>query len=97
MLVKIKPSDLYYRYPKNHLNKDFPKFSGKPDAHPFDCEDLFEVIPMLETVMNHYGCNDGNILHELEEVVVRWLPKGLSREQVFDILVEAVRELFPRH
>lgn len=96
MGIQIKPSDLFYRYPKNHANKHSPKFSGKPDAHPFDPDDLFEVIPMLEAVMDAYGCRDGNVLNELEEVLVRWLPKDLRREQAFDILVEAVSGLFER-
>lgn len=96
MAIEVKPSDLFYRYPKNHANKHQPKFSGKPDERAFDGEDLFEVIPMLEAVMNHYGCDDGNVLHELEDVLVRWLPKGLNRGEVFDILVEAVGEFFPR-
>lgn len=96
MAIKVKPSDLFYRYPKNHENKQQPKFTGKPDERVFDADDLFEVIPMLEAVMNHYACDDGNLLNELEDVLVRWLPKGLNRGQVFDILVEAVEEYFPR-
>ncbi|MDO3377497.1 hypothetical protein [Geoalkalibacter halelectricus] len=96
MGIKINPSDLFYRYPKNHANKHSPKFCGKPDSRPFDAEDLFEVIPMLEAVMDVYGCRDGNVLNELEEVMVRWMPKGISRDQAFDILVESIRELFPK-
>ncbi len=96
MAITVKPSDLFYRYPKNHENKHAPKFAGKPDGNPFDADDLYEVIPMLQAVMNHYDCRDGNVLNELEEVLVKWMPRDLSREQAYDILVESVQGLFER-
>lgn len=94
MGIRVNPSDLFYRYPKNHANKHSPKFIGKPDSHAFAADDLFEVIPMLEAVMDAYDCRDGNVLNELEEVLVRWLPKDVTREQAFDILVESVSGMF---
>ena len=61
MDISIKPSDLYYRYPRKKETRDIPKFSGKPDANHFDRYDLYEVIPMYEAVMNALGSCDNDV------------------------------------
>ncbi len=92
MGIAIKPSDLYYRYPRKKATREVPKFTGKPDPHPFDREDLYEVIPMLEAVMNALGSNDGRVLNRLEEVMVMEVPGFIrSRDEVFDCLVAVMR------
>ena len=52
MGIAIKPSDLNYKYPKNIIDRERPKFTGKPDPAPFDRDDLYEMLPMLEAVMD---------------------------------------------
>ena len=74
MGIVIKPSDLYYKYRRKKATRDIPKFAGKPDAHPFDRDDLYEVIPMLEAVMNELGSVDGRVLHRAEEVMINEMP-----------------------
>lgn len=94
MNIEIKPSDLYYRYPRRKATRDVPKFAGKPDIHPFDRDDLYEVIPMLEAVMDELGSADGRVLHRVEEIMIRELPGFIrTREEVFDCLVGVMREL----
>ena len=89
MGIEIKASDLYYRYRHKKETRDLPKFSGKPDSHPFDRDDLYEVIPMLEAVMDELGVDDGRILEKIEEAMLMKMPSFInSREQVFDFLVE---------
>ncbi|WP_298268434.1 hypothetical protein [Geobacter sp.] len=93
MGIAIKASDLYYKYPKDVKNRHRPKFSGKPDPEPFNRDDLYEVIPMLEAVMDALGTTDGRVLHLAEEVMLMEMPRFINtREQVFDCLVETVRE-----
>ena len=93
MSVTIKPSDLYYKYARKKATRDLPKFAGKPDAHPFDRDDLYEVIPMLEAVMTELGSADGNLLQRVEEVMIQELPGFIrTREEVFDCLVAVMRE-----
>jgi len=94
MGIKIKPSDLYYKYARKKATRAIPKFAGKPDAHPFDRDDLFEVIPMLEAVMNELGNVDGRVLHRAEEVMILEMPGFIrTREEVFDCLVGVMRDL----
>ena len=94
MGVEIKPSDLYYRYPRKRATRHVPKFSGKPDPHPFDRDDLYEVLPMLAAVMIELGSVDGNVLHRAEEVMINEMPAFIrTREEVFDCLVTVMREL----
>jgi hypothetical protein len=93
MTIVIKPSDLYYKYARKQATRDIAKFAGKPDAHPFDRDDLYEVIPMLEAVMDALGSNDGRVLHRAEEVMIQAMPGFLrTREEVFDCLVAVMRE-----
>jgi len=94
MGVQIKPSDLQYRYPRKKTTRELPKFSGKPDPHPFDRDDLYEVIPMFEAVMDALGSSDGAVLQRMEEMLNNEVPRFVAtREQVFDCLVESMRGL----
>ncbi len=94
MGIQIKPSDLQYRYPRRKETRALPKFSGKPDPHPFDRDDLYEVIPMFEAVMDDLGTVDGKVLHRMEVVLNNEVPRFIAtREEVFDCLVEVMREL----
>lgn len=94
MGIQIKPSDLKYRYPKNTVNREAPKFGGKPDREPFDRDDLYEILPMLAKVMDELGRDDGSTLHLIEELMNRDLPRSIvAREEVFDFLVGCTREV----
>ena len=94
MALVIKPSDLYYKYPKDVARRDEPKFRGKPDPAPFNRDDLYEVIPMLERVMDELGRDDARTLHAVEEVMIRTLPGFIvTREEVFDFLVGSMRDV----
>ncbi len=93
MPVIIKPSDLFYKYKHKKENRDEPKFSQKPDPNPFDRDDLYDVLAMLEAVMNELGYEDGNILEKLEELMIYEMPRFIeTREEVFDFLVSVARE-----
>lgn len=92
--IVIKPSDLYYKYTRKKTTRDVSKFAGKPDPHPFDRDDLYEVIPMLETVMTALASDDARVLHRAEEVMINEMPSFIhSREEVFDYLVAVMRAL----
>ena len=94
MGIMIRPSDLYYKYPKDTVRRDEPKFRGKPDRAPFNRDDLYEVIPMLEQVMDTLGSDDERTLHALEEVMINNMPRCVvAREEVFDFLVGTMRDV----
>lgn len=93
MGVQIKPSDLYYRYPRKKETRDLPKFTGLPDPHPFDRNDLYEVLPMFEAVMNELGTVDGADLQRIERILNDNIPHFInSREEIFRGLVETMRD-----
>lgn len=94
MGVEIKPSDLQYRYPRKKETRELPKFTGKPDSNFFDRDDMYEVIPMFECVMNELGTNDGRVLHRMEEVLNDDIPRFITtREEVFDCLVGVMSDM----
>jgi hypothetical protein len=94
MTLTIKPSDLQFKYPRDTVNRDQPKFSGKPDPAPFNRDDLYEIIPMLAAVMDELGSDDGRVLHRLEELVNNELPRSIiRRDEVFDFLVATMGDL----
>lgn len=91
MGVKIKPSNLQYRYPRKKATRHLPKFSGLPDPNPFDRDDLYEVIPMFEAVMDELDTVDGAVLHRVEELLNNEIPRFINtREDVFNCLVDAM-------
>lgn len=94
MGIEIKPSDLYYKYRRNKELRDEPKFSGKPDANHYDRDDLYDVIPMFEAVMDEINCRDADVLHKLEELAGDTMPRFITkREEVFDFLVSVVNDM----
>jgi len=89
----IEPSDLKYRYREDISGSDLPRFTGRPDPAPFNRDDLYEVLPMLEAVMEELGTYDLKILHLLEDILNMNLTKCIStREEVFDCLLVAGQE-----
>lgn len=97
MGIRIKASDLYYRYPKETTTRHLGKFSGKPDKAAFNRDDLYEVLPMLGAVMAELGSDEQRILQIAEEIMIRDLPRFIeSREDVFDFLVGCTNEKLGR-
>lgn len=94
MGITIKPSDLQFKYRRKKEARDEEKFHGKPDARPFDSDDLYEVIPMFEAVMDALQSNDERVLHEMENIV-NSIPPGYQprREEIYDFLVEQLRDM----
>jgi hypothetical protein len=94
MGVTIKPSDLYYRYPRKKEHLDVPKFSGKPDTNPFDRNDMYEVIPMFEKVMDALDSTEMDVLHRMEEVMNNEVPAFVqTREEMYDCLLMVMQGL----
>lgn len=94
MTITLKPSDLYYKYARKKLTRSTPRFTGKPDPTPFDRDDLHEVLPMLGAVMDALGTDDGRVLLQLEEIMVREMPRFIvTREEVYDCLLAVMRDL----
>lgn len=92
MGIEIKPSDLYYRYPRKKEKREAPKFSGKPDPNPFDRNDMYEVIPMFEAVMDAVGSNEQDVLQKMEEVLNNEVPSFIvTREEIYDCLLHVMR------
>lgn len=97
MGIRIKASDLYYRYPKETTTRHLGKFSGKPDKAAFNRDDLYEVLPMLGAVMDELGSDEQRTLQIAEELMIRDLPRFIeSREDVFDFLVGCTNEKLGR-
>jgi hypothetical protein len=88
MGITIKPSDLWYRYARKKETRELPQFTGAPDAHPFDANNLYEAV------MNAVGADDEHVLRELEEILNRGLPGFLNRrDEVYDYLLGSIREV----
>lgn len=97
MGIVIKASDLYYKYPKDTINRSVPKFSGKPDRSRFNRDDLYDVLPMLGAVMDELGSDEQRILQMVEEIMIRELPRFIeAREDVFDFLVGCMGDILER-
>ena len=96
MGINLKTSYLAYKYSKTVTNGDSAKFRGKPDSILFNREEEYEVIPMLEKLLEEFGYNSSSDfedfkedLHKLEYMIEEDLPgKIRKRESVFDWLVE---------
>jgi len=84
---------LYYRYPRKKETRDAAKFIGLPAHLPFDRNDLYEVIPMFEAVMDELESVDGAVLQRIEKILNDQVPAFIrSREEIYRCLVGMIRE-----
>lgn len=92
MAITIKPSDLKFKYPRDTVHRDEPKFSGLPDPAPFNRDDLYDILPMMEAAMDALGSDNGRVLNFLEDILNEMPRFVTTREEVFNYLVECGRE-----
>jgi len=98
MSLNINPSDLKYKYPRVIETRFAEKFSGKDDSAPFNRDDMYDIIPMLEAVMDDLGRDDAVTLHYVEDLMNRDLPRCVSgRGEVFSFLTGCTREMLQHH
>ena len=94
MGITIHASDLKYKYPKAVETRFHPKFQGKDDPAPFNRDDIYDILPLLEAVMDELGQEDARVLHFVEDLMNRDLPRSLvSRGEVFAFLTGCTREM----
>ena len=97
MALKIYASDLKYRYPKVSETRFEEKITGVDDPAHFNRDDVYDILPMLEAVMNELRRDDALTLHFLEDLMNRDLPRCLrSRGEVFDFLTGCASEMLER-
>lgn len=94
MGLSIKPSDLKYKYPKAVSTRFAPKFQGPHDREPFNRDDLYDILPLLEAVMDDLGRDDADTLHLAEDIMNYDLPRFVTgRGEVFSFLTGSIREV----
>ena len=94
MGISINASDLKYKYPRVVDTRYQPKFQGKDDPAPFNRDDLYDILPILEAVMDDLGLDDARTLHSIEDLMNQDLPRCLgSRGEVYRFLAGCAREI----
>ncbi|MDA8413223.1 MAG: hypothetical protein M0023_05470 [Desulfobacteraceae bacterium] len=96
MSIIIKVSDLKFRYPRDIARREEPKFTGLPDPATFNRHDLYEILPMMEAVMNELGSEDGRELNLLEDILNDMPGFITTRADVYDYLLGSARECLGR-
>jgi hypothetical protein len=95
-MIIVKASDLKFKYPRDSVNRDQPKFVGLPDPTPFNRDDLYDILPMFTAAMNALDSADGEVLNLLEDILNQ-MPRFITtREEVFDYLQGSARECLRR-
>lgn len=92
MAIIVKASDFKFKYPRDVVNRDKPKFTGLPDNASFNRHDLYEILPMMSAVMNDLGSEDGAVLNLLEDLLNDMPGFIETRGEVFDYLQGSARE-----
>ncbi|HIJ82419.1 MAG TPA: hypothetical protein HPP76_12000 [Desulfuromonadales bacterium] len=96
MSIIVKASDFKFKYPRDVVNREQPKFVGLPDPAPFNRHDLYDILPVMSAVMNELGSEDGEVLHLLEDVLNQ-MPRFITtRGEVFDYLQGSAKECLKR-
>ncbi|MBL0224577.1 MAG: hypothetical protein IPQ16_03040 [Geobacteraceae bacterium] len=96
MSIIVKASDFKFKYPRDIANRDQPKFAGLPDPAPFNRDDLYDILPMMEAVMDELDSQDGEVLNMLEDLLNQMPRFIVTRGEVFDYLQGSARECLRR-
>ncbi len=96
MSIIVKASDFKFKYPRDVVNREQPKFIGLPDPAPFNRHDLYDILPVMSAVMNELGSEDGEVLHLLEDVLNQMPGFITTRGEVFDYLQGSAKECLRR-
>lgn len=92
MAIIVNPSDFKFKYPRDVLHRHEQKFTGLPDPTPFNRDDLYEILPVMNIVMNELGSDEGAVLHLLEDLLNE-MPRFITtRGEVFEYLLGSARE-----
>jgi hypothetical protein len=91
-MIVVKASDFKFKYPRDTVHRDQPKFTGLPDATPFNRDDLYDIVPMMTAVMNALNSEDGEVLHLLEDILNQMPSFIRTREEVFNYLRGSAEE-----
>jgi len=94
MGLTINASDLKYKYPRVVQTRFEVKLQGQDDPEPFNRDDLYDILPMLEAVMDDLGSDDARVLHCVEDLMNQQLPRSFkSRGEVFRFLTNCTRDV----
>ena len=96
MSIIVKASDFKFKYPRDVVNREQPKFIGLPDPTPFNRHDLYDILPVMSAVMNELGSEDGEVLHLLEDVLNQMPSFITTRGEVFEYLQGSAKECLRR-
>ena len=92
MAIKLNSSNLKYTYSKYAVNGGGCEFRGKPDSIKFIRHEEYEMIPMIENVMNDLYLTDAGDVHIMEDMIhLKMPPDCISREEVYDWLVREIK------
>jgi hypothetical protein len=98
MGLSIKASDLKYKYPRSVITRHEPKFQGKNDPASFNRDDLYDIIPLFEAVMDELGRDDARTLHILEDLLNVSMPRFIiTRGEVFDFMIGSMEQLMAEY
>lgn len=88
MAIKVQRSMLQQKYSWESLSGDGPR-DQKKDAVMFNRREGYEVVPMIQKVVDHFDFQAESDVNKVEDAITNELPGNVrSRENVFNWLVE---------
>lgn len=92
MPVRLRSMDLKYSYSKFSVYGSISSFRGKPDTTIFNRYEEFEILPMIEKVMNDLSLVECADIHIIEDIIHTKQPSECkTREQVYDWLISEIK------
>ena len=87
MAISVKRDMLQHKYSWKAVGKDDPS-KIQADARLFNRHEGYEVVPMIQKVVNHFDYGSGEQVQKVEEAIKTELPGNVrGRQKVFDWLV----------
>ncbi len=92
MAIKVTRSMLQHKYSWKAVGGDDPK-AIKIDAYLLNRHEGYEVVPMIQKVVNHFDYGSESDVQKVEEIIGSELPGNVrGRENVYDWLVDRLGE-----
>ena len=87
MAIKVTRDMLQREYSWKMVDGDDPR-AIRIDAHLFNRREGYEVVPMIQKIVDHFGYEDEADVHRIEAVIADDLPGNVrGRDNVIDWLI----------
>ncbi len=90
--MEVTRDMLQFKYSWEAVEGDNPRIIGAPDSSRFSREEGYEVLSMIQSVVDELSLTKKRDVHALEDIIKNFLHGSIQRkDRVFSMLVSSMK------